>query len=302
MKRKIDLVKAMRTFALVVEHQSFSAAARELDLVNSAVSRQVKDLENHFDCQLLYRTTRAMHLTAEGQHYLDQFQDVLVRLDGLESQSQTRQTQVAGQLRITGPLHVGRLGIQNTVSDFLKQYPDVRLSWLLVNRYVNLVEEGVDLAIRVGEQDDSSLIARHYSELNVVFVASPDYLAKQGTPSHPKELVNHHCLIDSSNSRPGRWSYLEGKRERQVRVNAAIEVNLGHLVADFAAAGHGIAQLPDFLVQSYLDSGELVTIMEPFQLPTIPFYLVYPSNRMVNPALKKLIQHLLDNPPTSGSG
>ncbi|MGF1757610.1 LysR family transcriptional regulator [Photobacterium sagamiensis] len=297
MKRKIDLIKAMRTFLVVVEQQSFSAASRQLNLVVSAVSRQVADLETHFGCQLLYRTTRAMHLTAEGQYYLDEFRDVLTRLNNLEANANERQHKVAGHLRITAPHNSGSLGIQNLISDFLKLHPEVKLSWMLVNRYVNLVEEGVDLAIRVGELPDSSFVARRYTELQIRFVASPDYLAEHGTPTHPKELVQHTCIVDSSNRLPGRWPYQDANKEQHISVNTTIEVNQGDLVAQFAAAGHGIAQLPDFLIQHYLDSGELITILEPYQLPPIPVSLVYPANRMMNPALRELISHLLDHKP-----
>lgn len=297
MKRKIDLLKAMRTFLVVVEEQSFSAAALKLNLVNSAVSRQVSDLETYFDCQLLYRTTRSMSLTAEGHYYLEQFQQVIGQLDSLESHAQRQQDRIAGHLRVTAPENSGRLGIQHSISGFLKTYTEVKLSWLLVNRYVNLVEEGIDLAIRVGELEDSGFIARHYMDLNIMFVASPEYLKSHGEPSHPKELVQHDCIIDSSNSQPGKWAYLEAGKLRQVAVTSNVDINSGELVADFAATGHGVAFLPDFLIQSHLDSGKLVPILEDFKIKPVPVSLVYPANRIVNPALKKLVQYLLDNKP-----
>lgn len=125
--------------------------------------------------------------------YQEQFKDVLNRLDDLETSAHERQHKIAGHLSITAPHNFAGLANQRRVSDDLKLHPDVTLSWLLVNRHVNLVEEGVDLAIRVGELADSSLVARHYTELNVLFVTSPEYLGKQGQPQHPKELVNHQC-------------------------------------------------------------------------------------------------------------
>ena len=294
MKRNIDIVKAIRTFLKVVEQQSFSEASRQLNLVTSAVSRQVVDLEKHFGCQLLYRTTRAMHLTDEGRFYLEQFRDVINRLDSLEASANERQQKVAGHLRITAPQNAGEIGIQDIISDFLTEHPDVSLSWLLVNRYVNLVEEGVDLAVRVGELPDSSLISRRLSEIRILFVASPDYLKQYGVPNHPKEFGKHQCIVDSSNHEPGRWHYRERNREHQVRVSSRIEINLGSLVAQFAAAGHGIAQLPDFLVRPYLQQGSLVTLLEAYQLPPVTVSLVYPNNRMTNPALRALISYLLE--------
>lgn len=297
MKRKMDLIRAMRTFLVVVELKSFSAASRQLNLVTSAVSRQVADLEKYYNCQLLYRTTRMMRLTSEGQHYLERFRDILSRLDLLENEVHDREQLIAGSLSITAPQNAGELGIYHAVSEFLLLYPKVSLSWLLVNRYVNLIEEGVDLAIRVGELPDSTFIARRYSEFKVLFVASPDYLSRQGEPTSPRELRHHRCIFDSSNRQPGRWRYMDGKKERHISPSSSLEVNQGDLVAQFSAAGHGIALLPDFLVQDYLERRELVSIMERYQLPPIPVSLVYPANRMKSPALKELMVHLLKNKP-----
>lgn len=299
MKKQMDLLKAMRTFLLVVDEMSFSAASRKLNLVTSAVSRQVSDLEQYFDCQMLYRTTRAMHLTAEGEFYHQQFQSILHQLDQLESSASERQDKIAGHLRLTAPMNISQLNVQQRISEFLKQHPYVTLSWLLVNRYVNLIDEGIDLAIRVGELEDSAFIARHYKQMSVMFVASPRYLEERGIPDHPNQLPQHSCIIDSSNRIPGRWRYQENQKSHTVSVKAAIEVNQGDLVAQFAAAGHGIAQLPDFLTQKYLDSGQLVPILQDYQIQDRPVSLVYPANKMKNPALAALIEYLLETKASS---
>ncbi len=299
MKRKIDLIKAIRTFLVVAEEQSFSQAARQLGVVVSAVSRQVSDLEAHFNCQLLYRTTRAMHLTAEGSFYLEELKVLIDRLETLEGRADKNQEQLAGHLRITAPPGAERLGITRLVSEFVKLHPDVKVTSLMVNRYVNLIEEGIDLAVRVHELPDSRLIARRFTELNVLYVASPDYLALHGTPTHPKELTQHNCVTNSSIRTPGRWRYFEDGNERHVNVTGAIEVNQGITAAEYAAAGHGIAFLPDFLVQLHLDSGELVSILDQFRGDPAPVSLVYPSNRMKNPALNELIRHMLTSQPSS---
>ncbi len=294
MKRKIDLMKAIRTFILVAEEQSFSRASQRLSLVVSAVSRQVSDLEEYFECQLLNRTTRAMHLTAEGMYYLEQFEEIVERLDSLENRADNNLKAVAGHLRITAPPDAEQLGIAHLVSEFIKQHPAIKLSCLLVNRYVNIIEEGIDLAIRVGEPPDSRLVARRFAEMNVLYVASPEYLAVHGTPNHPKELAQHNCVIDSSNRQPCRWRYMESSAERHVTVSGPLEVNHGNIAADFSAAGHGIAYLPDFLAQAYLDRGALVSILDSYRVPPIPVSLVYPANRIKNPALSELVRFLLD--------
>ena len=295
--RKIDLIKAIRTFLIVVEEQSFTGASAKLSLVVSAVSRQVSDLEEYFDCQLLYRTTRSMHLTAEGMYFLEQFKEIVYRFDSLENRSAESQNKIAGHLRVTAPPGIGQLGVSNLISQFIKQYPEVELTCLLVNRHVNLVEEGIDLAIRFGELPDSSLVARLFAQQNVLFVASPAYLSKYGTPKHPKELSKHACVIDNSIRQSGRWRYRDDNREQHVNVSGSININQGDMVAEFSAADHGVAYLPDFLVQPYLDSGELLSILRPYQFPPVPISLVYPANRMKSPALNALVTWLLNNKP-----
>ncbi|RDE22610.1 LysR family transcriptional regulator [Motiliproteus coralliicola] len=295
MNRKIDIVKAIRTFQIVVEQGSFSQAANRIGIVVSAVSKQVADLEQHLGCQLLYRTTRAMSLTAEGHYYLEQFQELVERLDRLENRADTQQHNVAGHLRISVPPDAEQLGITRLLSEFVKQHPSVSFTLMLINRYVNLVEEGIDLAVRVHRLPDSRLIGRQLTELNVLYVASPKYLKAYGRPIHPKQLSEHRCVIDTSNRTPGRWRYTEDGAEKHVSVSGPVEVNSGSIAADFCADGHGIAHLPDFLVQRYLDSGQLVPILEPFQLSSIPVSLVYPANRMKNTALSELVSYLINN-------
>ena len=294
MERKIDLVKAMRTFLEVVEHMSFSKASRALNLVVSAVSRQVADLEKHFDCTLLYRTTRSMKLTPEGEFYLDKFRQVIEQLEALESSKSERTNKIQGKLRITAPFNIDQLGLQHQLAAFMRQYLDVSISWVLVNRYVNLIEEGFDLAVRVGDLEDSGFIARKYGLLEVDFVASPDYLKTHGEPKHPKDLSEHQCLIDSSIRQPGRFSYMENNKQRQVSVKGALDVNQGRILADFAAGGLGIAQLPDFLIKNYIDSGQLVPVLQAYRLPPRDISLVYPAAKLTNPALRALIDFILE--------
>lgn len=299
--RKIDLVKAMRTFVLVVEKQSFSEASRELNLVTSAVSKQVSDLEKHYATQLLYRTTRAMHLTDQGSYYLERFKDILSKLDDLEDVANNRKQKISGHLRISAPSGSTSLGFLQSTSDFVKRYPDVRISWMFTNRFVNIVEEGVDLSIRVGQLEDSNLIARRYSVLNVNFVASPEYLAQHGTPLHPKELNQHRCIVDSSNRKPKRWRYVHKGVQEQLPVEAYMQVNDGEVTAQLAAQGHGVAQLPTFLTQIYLDTGQLQPILREYEFAASPVSLVYPAVKVMNPTLKALVDFLLENKPEKNS-
>ncbi|MBY6185633.1 LysR family transcriptional regulator [Marinobacter hydrocarbonoclasticus] len=294
----MDLIKAMRTFVAVVEQGSFSSAALQQGIVTSAISRQVTELENHYGCQLLLRSTRSMRLTPEGQYFLAEFEGILARVDQLESGASDRRGEIAGRIRLSSPQHTAQLGLQPALSAFLAAHPGVTLSWLSVNRHVNLVEEGVDLAVRVGELPDSGLVARPLARVVVEFVASPDYLARYGTPAHPRELTQHRCLVDNSNPQLARWRYYEDGVEHHLRVPGTLEVNQGELAAQFGADGVGIAQLPRFMVAPYIDSGQLVTLLHEYRLPPVPVSLVYPANRTTSAPVRALVDHLLNHKPT----
>lgn len=295
MKRKMDLLKAITTFNVVINTGSFSAASRELNIVTSAISRQVSDLEQHFGCQLLYRSTRAMSLTAEGKQYLEQFRQILNSIERLESKSDDLNNKLSGHLTISAPNGSASLGFLTSTSEFMKLHPNVKISWIFLNRFVDMVQEGIDLSIRVGDLPDSNFIARRYSSTKVNFVTSPNYIKEKGEPLHPDELKEHNCLIDSSNRHPLRWHYQEKNKTKYTSVSAFAEANDGDVVASLAIKGLGVAYLPSFLTQKYLDSGELVEILNEFEFDHIPVSLVYPAKLMINPLLKSLIHHMLDN-------
>ena len=295
MKRKMDLLKAMSTFIIVIDKGSFSAASRELNIVTSAVSRQVSDLEEHFTCQLLYRSTRAMSLTAEGKQYLEQFRNIIGSVERLENKSDDLNRVLSGHLTISAPSGSASLGFLKSVNDFMKLHPKIKISWLFVNRFVNMVQEGIDLSIRVGELPDSNFIARRYGSTQINFVVSQQYINQHGKPKHPRELLKHHCLVDSSNRFPLRWRYQEEGKEYHVAIDSFAEANDGDIVAKLATEGLGIAYLPTFLTQQYLDNGALIPILTKFEFDRIPVSLVYPAKLMINPLMKSLVGYLLED-------
>jgi len=295
MKRKIDLLKAINTFIKVADKKSFTAAARELNIVTSAISRQVADLESHFDCQLLYRTTRAMHLTAEGDQYYKTFKEITDKITMLENKDETLDGTLKGHIKISAPQGSESLGYLDAASEFMKNNPKVTVSWLFVNRYVNMVEEGIDLSIRMGELEDSSYIARRYKSVEINFVVSPDYMEKYGKPDNPNDLTEHLCITDTSNRQPNKWRYCNNNQEKYVKINPYIESNNGETVARLAANGNGIAYLPSFLTQKYLQTGELITVMQNYEFDSLDASLVYPANLMMNKTLKSFVQFIIKN-------
>ena len=292
MQRKIDLVRAMRIFMAVVEARSFSGASRKLNLATSAVSKSVSDLEDYYDCKLLYRNTRAMHLTFEGERFLAEFKQILNQLDELKTGLDARQRKIAGKLRISSPENAQGLGMDKKICAFKRQYPDVSVSWLQQNRRASIVDEGIDVAIRVGKLTDSNLIARQIARVDNLIVASPAYLQRYGRPEHPRELVDYPCIIEVSTQSPWRWEYLDNSEQHYVNISGGLELDKGETVAYFAAQGHGIARLPQFMLQSYLDSGDLVPILEEYWTEPLEISLVYPHNRLSNPALNAFIEFI----------
>lgn len=295
MKRKMDLLKAINTFIKVADKNSFTAVARELNIVTSAISRQVADLESHFGCQLLYRTTRAMHLTAEGEQYYKEFREITEKIELLESKDEALDGTLKGQIKVSAPQGSEALGFLDAACEFLKQNPQVKVSWMFVNRYVNMVEEGIDLSIRMGELEDSSYIARRYKAVDINFVASPHYIETHGKPEHPSDLVKHLCITDSSNRQPNKWRYYENNKEQYVKLTSYTDTNNGETAARIAAKGNGIAYLPSFLTQKYLLTGELVPVLQAYEFESLPASLVYPANLMMNRTLKAFVQFILDH-------
>lgn len=295
MKRKMDLLKAINTFIKVADKNSFTAVARELNIVTSAISRQVADLESHFGCQLLYRTTRAMHLTAEGEQYYKEFREITEKIELLESKDEALDGTLKGQIKVSAPQGSEALGFLDAACEFLKQNPQVKVSWMFVNRYVNMVEEGIDLSIRMGELEDSSYIARRYKAVDINFVASPHYIETRGKPEHPSDLVKHLCITDSSNRQPNKWRYYENNKEQYVKLTSYTDTNNGETAARIAANGNGIAYLPSFLTQKYLLTGELVPVLQAYEFESLPASLVYPANLMMNRTLKAFVQFILDH-------
>ena len=290
--RKIDLLKAMKTFTVVVECGGFSAASKKLNLVTSAISKQISDIEQHFSAQLLNRTTRAMHITSEGEFYLTHFNEILARVEALENISRSRNNKISGRIRISAPVDSESLGIFKRASEFVKLNPQVNISWVFVNRFVNMVEEGVDISVRIGPLSDSNLIAKNYGSTHIHYVASPQYLKKYGEPRHPKDLLQHRCILDTSNQEPYRWRYNEDSNKKHIQLKPFIEVNDGVSAATLAAEGHGIAFLPTFLMHKQLNSGVVIPILREFEFEPSPVSIVYPYHSQHNPVIKSLIEFI----------
>jgi len=288
----MDLLKSIHVFRTVCAVMSFSQAAAQLNLVPSAVSRQVSELEKYLGVRLLQRTTRSIHLTEEGRQYLEKMTQICEYVNEL-THSHKQEKELSGQIRITAPPILGAQFLNTVIPVYLKSYPNVSINVVLLNREVNLVEEGYDLAIRIGTLSDSSLIARKIAHFPLSIVASPSYLAMAGEPQHPKDLVQHNCLINTLTQAPYRWQFRESKRHFSIKVAGRFEANDDEMLQSLASAGAGIAYLPTYFVKRKIDTGELIPILERFVKTSTYVFIVYPTRQFINPIHQAFIEQLL---------
>lgn len=276
-------------FVCVVETESFTAAAKRLEVSVAHISRQVNQLEDRLGAKLLYRTTRKLRLTEVGEVYYQHARKILDDMQAAERAVMEMEGKPTGKLRITAPVYYGEYFLAPLVNDFLLQYPQLDLELKLTNETVDLVKEGYDLAIRLGTLDSSSLMCRKLARRTQYLCASPAYLATHGTPQTLADLANHRCLGGSLD----HWRFLENGKLRNWRVSSAWSCNSGLALKDAALKGLGIVQLPDYYVQAALAQGSLVSLLESHRLPDDGVWVVYPQNRHLSPKVRLLVDFLV---------
>lgn len=288
----MDLLKSIQVFEQVAQQQSFSRAAESLNLVPSAVSRQINELEKWLDIRLINRTTRSLSLTEDGKAYLLKLSDIRAQVTELR-RSKTQLQQIKGLIKITAPIMIGQYMLPVALAEFKDLHQGVDLAISLMNRKVELVEEGFDLAIRVGHLNDSTMVARNIGNMHFKTVASPHYINTRGMPSTPKDLKNHQCLINTAVTNAKRWSYLIDGKSTVIKVAGSLEVNDSQSLKAFAIANQGIAQLPSFYVDAAIQSGELIEILSDYVPSPLPVNLLYPSQRLLSPTVRALVDYLV---------
>jgi LysR family transcriptional regulator for bpeEF and oprC len=289
----MDLLKSMAVFHEVCSRMSFSQAAKELNLAPSAVSRQVSELERFLGVRLLERTTRSIGLTDEGRRYLRKMDSIIQEVQVLKAMS-GESGRVEGHIRLTAPPVLGPMYLQAALGSFLCQYPGVSVSAVFVNRESNLIEEGYDLAVRIGVPVDSNLVAREIGRFPLGVVASPGYIKAHGKPRHPRDLARHNCLINTLTQAPRRWRFRDGRRVFSIKVDGRCDVNDDSMLQALARAGQGVAYLPAWPLQDDLNKRKLVPLLEEYLLEALPISIVYPSRQLLGTAKRRLIDHLLE--------
>lgn len=272
----------MEVFRWVVDLGSFTRAADRLELSKATVTAHVAALENRLGIKLLNRTTRRLALTDDGTAYLDHVRRVLADVEETESLLTAGRTTPRGVLHVNLPVAIGRQFVIPALPRFAAQYPDLRVIAILDDRRVDLVEEGVDVALRVGRMEDSTLVARRIYETPFVAVASPDYLALRGTPQTPADLAQHECLGLWSPTQGGvlDWVFEQGGERVVVTPGGRLSVSNGEALLDAAVAGAGIVMMLDLLARRWIASGALEPVLPDWQAgDTVPLSLVYTQSR-----------------------
>ncbi|MEM6466380.1 MAG: LysR family transcriptional regulator [Pseudomonadota bacterium] len=289
----MDRLSEMEAFVCVVDQGGFTDAARKLGISKSAVSKHISALETRLGVRLLNRTTRRVNPTDIGLAYYDQAQSVLSTADAADQMVTAMQSAPKGNLRISVPVNFGTTQVSPIMGDFLRTYPDLSVEMVLEDRYVELVSEGFDLAIRIGRLEDSSLKARKLAETHVKLVASPRYLQGHGVPQRLEDLSEHHLLHYSMLSTGNYWRMkTRTGEERHVRVGGPLTANNGESLKHAAIASLGIAQLPSFILGQSLQTGELTEVLPDLEADPLGIYAVYPDGRFIQPKLRALIDHL----------
>lgn len=274
----MDRFDAMTAFVAVCESQSLTAAARRLGLSPSVMSRQIAALEGRLGTRLFHRTTRSISLTDAGSRFLDRARRILSDLDEAEGAAQDEKAEPRGRLSVTAPVIFGRLHVAPMLARFVDRYPRITVDLNLSDRFVNLVEEGHDLAIRIGHLPDSQLIARRFGETRRTLVASPSFLAGASVPRHPQDLANFAVIAFTPVAPPFDWHFANDLR---VRVEPRFVVNSGDTALALAKAGSGIARVLHYQVRDAIKDGELVEVLADFAPAPMPIHAVYSSARLL---------------------
>jgi DNA-binding transcriptional LysR family regulator len=285
----------MQVFAKVVEQGGFARAAARLAISPSACSRHVAELEAHLGTRLLNRTTRRLSLTETGRGYYERCVQLLADLEEAEQAAAESAERPRGTIRLTTAVHFGVRHVAPAIADFMAKHPGVRFDVSLSDRFVDLVEEGYDLAVRIGSTGGENVVARKLGEARIVACASPAYLRAHGTPRRPEDLARHACLLYEHLPVRGTWEFRDREgRTRAVRVAGPLHSNSGDLAAAAAVAGTGIAFEPDFIVGPELRAGRLVPILAAYEAPASPIYAVYPSRRYLPARVRMFVAFLAE--------
>jgi DNA-binding transcriptional LysR family regulator len=275
----MDRLEAMSLFVTVVGEGSLSAASRSLNMPLATVSRKLSELEEHLKIKLLNRTTRRLELTDSGRVYFSACQKILEELSEVERVVTGEYTSPKGDLTLTAPIVFGRLHILPIVTDFLKAYPEIDVCLILSDRVVDMMEEHIDIALRIGKLPDNSMIARGVGFIREVVCGSPAYFKTHGKPKEPDDLKSHDCVTFDRLGDASLWIFRKGKKNQMIPVHSRLTVSTSEAAMEASIAGIGITRVLSYQVKAHLDSGKLALALEEYEPESRPVNLVYSRER-----------------------
>jgi len=279
----------METFVAVADLKGFAPAARKLNMSASAVTRLVAALEERVGARLLQRTTRSVALTDVGERYLAQARRILAEVEEAEAGARADRARPSGHLIVSAPLMFGRLHVNPLMSEYLRRYPEVSGELQLSDRTINLVDEGVDLAVRIGHLPDSSVVARNVGDMYRVTVAAPDYLARRGTPATPEDLAAHDIIHCSSVLSSNEWRFERDGRPLRVAITPRYITNSAEAGVWHAEQGGGVTMVLAYQAAAAIAAGRLQVVLASFELPPRPIHIVYPTSRLLSSKVRAFV-------------
>lgn len=285
----MDRLDAMQAFVAVADLQGFAPAARKLGLSPSAVTRLIAALEDRLGARLLQRTTRQVALTDVGARYLERVRRILGDVEEAEAAAEGERTRPSGRLVISAPVGFGRLHVSPVMSAYLKRYPEVSGELLLSDQMINLVEDGVDLAVRIGHLADSTLVARHVGEMRRIVVASSAYLKARGEPRTPAAIASHDTIQFGAMTASPDWRFVEDGREVRVACTPRFTTNSADAAIQYAEQGGGLTRVLAYQAAAALKASRLKIVLAKFEQPALPIHLVYPTSRLLSAKVRAFI-------------
>lgn len=290
----MDRLDAMQAFVTVADLKGFAPAARKLGLSPSGVTRLISGLENRIGARLLQRTTRSVTLTDAGARYLERARRILADVEEAEIAAESERARPSGRLVISAPVGFGRLHVSPVLTAYLKRHREVSAELRLEDRMISLVEEGIDLAVRIGHLADSSLVARHVGDMRRITVASPGYLKARGEPKRPQDIATHDTIQFGSPVGSHEWRFVDGGNEIRFDYLPRLSTNSADAAIRYAEAGGGLTRVLAYQAADAIKRGRLKAVLTKFEQPPLPIHIVYPTSRLLSAKVRTFIDLVVE--------